>query len=87
MPGPIGGSYSLVFRHGHSDPLPYNAPPEVTRAAMAQAADRDETITAAHAISPYLRRICPVCNPTHREVPKPVSWWTKLRWRALKGRR
>lgn len=81
---PTGGTFSVTYRHGRSDPVPYNASAAVVREASDQAGRRDEVITAAHRLDAAAFAACAVCNPPIRAYAMEVPW--RRRWRNWRER-
>lgn len=65
---PTGGTFTMRWRHGVSDPLPYNAEATMMTLAEYEVARRDAAIQQEHDRNPDLAMSCRVCNPPPREV-------------------
>ncbi|ALF01295.1 hypothetical protein SEA_TRES_10 [Mycobacterium phage Tres] len=85
---PHTGTFTMDFRHGKSDPLPYTATAEQIRYATEQAARRDQFIAALHHANPAMADACPVCNPPVRAVENAseLSWWMRPQLRFRRWR-
>lgn len=80
-PSPTGGTFTVRWRHGVSDPIPHNAAVSTVNAQMGIAEARDTVTQGDHDRNPALALSCRVCNPPPR--PEPVHhsycwyWWTE----------
>lgn len=75
---PVGGTFTVNFGHGTSDPLPYNANAESVYVASEQAHARDAEIRAQHRRDPVKASVCAVCNPASKdEIRGTDTWWER----------
>lgn len=79
---PTGGTFTIGYRHGVSDPIPYNATAEEIDAAGGVADRRDVDITLEHAADPEAFMACAVCNPPEYVPPAPRSRWQRFKDRV-----
>lgn len=82
---PTGGTFSITYRHGRSDPLAYNADAAAISEGTRVAGVRDEIITAAHKLDHAVFLACEVCNPPVREYPE-FRIPLRQRWRNWRER-
>lgn len=78
-PSPTGGTFTVRWRHGVSDPIPHNAATAMVNAQMGIAEARDAVTQSDHDRNPALALSCRVCNPLPRPEPEHHSrlwyWW------------
>lgn len=79
---PIGGTFTLSYRHGRSDPIPFDATVEQIEVAGGLADRRDADITLEHAADPEAFMACAVCNPPVYVPPAPRSRWQRFKDRV-----
>lgn len=85
---PNGGTFTITYRHGVSDPIPYGADAALIRYATLQAAERDDVVQEYHDSDANAAADCRVCTPPKVDTSEyfaPDTWrdWVgRIMWRA-----